>query len=366
MSGGFSAMITSKKYKILRFFIRFFIVSMWTLLILVFLYLPQSSWWNSFDRSLNVLVWPQIVDTDVLLDFEKKMGVTVNVSYFESNDELFAKLSGSKTHGYDIIMFSDFFLATLVKSNFVKPVDWSRITFKDDLYSQLLDRPCDPSNTYTIPCFWAVFGIGIDINVFNGILPLASWKILFDAAHGPAEVGMVEDMLQCFSAAAMYKYGRITNLTVDEIDAVTQVLIEQKKRVVAYTDMRIEYLLASGSCGAVFASSADVAKMAKRYPNIHFLAPEEGSFSELEYFGIAANSTKDDLIYAFLNYIYRPEIMQQFIETFEFPSPLKSLSVPYALPEATFLSPYADKWQSFSKMLNPQIMEKIWLAVKTT
>jgi spermidine/putrescine-binding protein len=38
------------------------------------------------EKSLNILVWPQVLDAEFLKEFEKKAGVKVRVSYFDHNE----------------------------------------------------------------------------------------------------------------------------------------------------------------------------------------------------------------------------------------------------------------------------------------
>ena len=57
---------------------------------------------------------------------------------------------------------------------------------------------------------------------------------------------MVEDPRALISLAALYLFGHIEQLNSHEINEIKKLLIKQKSRVEIYTDLRSEYILASG------------------------------------------------------------------------------------------------------------------------
>ncbi|RTL07245.1 spermidine/putrescine ABC transporter substrate-binding protein [Candidatus Dependentiae bacterium] len=321
------------------------------------------------ERSLNILAWPQIIDGDFLTDFEEQTGIRVNISYFESNEELLAKLRGTKNHGYDLIMPSDYMLQTFINELHIKEINKTKLTFWQDLEPALLNNKNDPLNHFTIPCFWTVFGIGLNLNHFNGQLPEdISWKLLFDYKQKQKPIGMMENIVQMFSIAQFYLNSKhfVYDDHASRLESTLTLLILQKKyrRVVAYTESRIEYMLASGECAACLCSSADIAKMVNHFDHIAFAIPKEGTFASLDSFAITSQTTKDDLIYAFLNYIYQPNIMKKYVEKFQFPAPLKSIP-DENLPAGISFDIYNHiPVHSFEHWLTPEEIEYIWLTLR--
>lgn len=321
------------------------------------------------ELSLNILAWPQIIDGDFLTDFEKKTGIRVNISYFESNEELLAKLRGTKNHGYDIIMPSDYMLQTFINEQHIKKIDKTKLTFWQDLEPALLGNKNDPLNSFTIPCFWTVFGIGLNLNYFNGHIPAdISWNLLFDHTQEYKPIGMMENIVQMCSIAKFYLNSNTVFYKDHEstLKSTLQLLVLQKKyrRVIAYTESRIEYMLASGECAACLCSSADIAKMVSHFEHIVFVVPKEGSFASLDSFVITSQTTKDDLIYAFLNYLYQPIVMGKYVEKFQFPSPIKSIQNDNSPAGISFDIYKTIPIHSFENWLTPEEIEYIWLALR--
>lgn len=352
--------------------IKSIIVLFWLTIVAIIFYVSSNTMFKKNNRSLNILAWPQIIDGDFLVEFEQKTGVQVNISYFESNEELLAKLRATKNHGYDLIMPSDYMLETFINEKHIKKIDKTKLNFWQDLQPALVGTKSDPLNLFTIPCFWTVFGIGVNLDYFNNTLPEdQSWRFLFFHHQKYKPIGMMENIVQLFSIAAFYKRGQTDFYTYDAdfskkslIYFTLEMLIMQKTyHVIAYTESRIEYMLASGECAACLCSSADIAKMVDHFPNIAFIVPKEGTFASLDSFAITSQTTKDDLIYDFLNYIYQPHVMEKYVEKFQFPSPLITIKDQNPPAGVSFDIYNTIPIHSFTKWLTPEEIEYIWLAL---
>lgn len=349
--------------------IKSIIIFFWLLVALTIFYDSSENVAKKNNRSLNILAWPQIIDGDFLTAFEQQTGVQINISYFESNEELLAKLRGTTNHGYDIIMPSDYMLKNFINEKHIKEIDKTKLNFWQDLEPALMNNKNDPLNNFTIPCFWTVFGIGLNLDYFNHQIPEnIKWELLFSHNQDYKATGMMENILQMFSIAA-FSLNNNTNFYKNRKKIITKslerlVLQKKYRRVTAYTESRIEYMLASGECALCLCSSADIAKMVTHFNNIAFVIPKEGTFASLDSFAITAQTNKNDLVYAFLNYIYQPDVMGKYVEKFQFPSPIKSIKN-YNPPAGISFDIYNNiPVYSFDNWLTPEEIEYIWLALR--
>src|SRR5579872_2279799 len=112
-----------KHINISRFVTRGLIVAFWLSIIMAFLYIGNVTYLFRQDKSINILVWGQVLDKEYLIDFEQETGIHVNVNYFENNEELFVKLRGTKHHDYDLIMPSDWAAQLLIQEGVIKKLD---------------------------------------------------------------------------------------------------------------------------------------------------------------------------------------------------------------------------------------------------
>ena len=140
------------------------IIVFWLGIIALFVYSGQLFQVMDNKKYLNVLVWGQVLDKEFLRDFEKQTGVHINMSYFENNEELFVKLQSSNDHDYDIIMPSDWAAQLMIEKGLIKKLDRNKINAWDNLYPALCNHYFDPGNNYTIPFYWSLFGLGVDLS----------------------------------------------------------------------------------------------------------------------------------------------------------------------------------------------------------
>jgi len=329
----------------------------------IMLFLYGSKFLGERKKSITILAWQQVLDKQYLDEFEKSTGIQVYITYIDSNEELVAKLQATPNHGYDLIMPSDFFVPLLIKRDLIKMIDQSRLSFWQDLYPSLLHQEYDLDNQYTIPFFWGIIGIGIDTDYFGGKIPQASWGLLFDDAI--ERIVLLDDMYVLTSVAVRYLFGHIDNLTVKQIEQVEELLIEQKKRTIAYTDLRTDHLLASKACPVAMTISVDLAKVMRRYSNIKFLIPKEGAFVSIDLFAIPSASNKDEFVYQFLNYLYRPDILQQYVDKFEFFAPIRSVAL-YGVDERLAI-PSEELFKELHLLrrdIPTAVLHNIWMKLK--
>ena len=78
---------------------------------------------------LNVYNWGEYIDdeeVDVISEFERLTGCDVNYTTFESNENMYSKLSGGGV-SYDIIIPSDYMVERLISEDMLLPLDYENI-----------------------------------------------------------------------------------------------------------------------------------------------------------------------------------------------------------------------------------------------
>ncbi len=327
-----------------------------------FLYLPRVRNLVATERSIAILAWPTDIDMSAIQAFEKETGIKVYVNYFEDYEEFFIKLKTARGEGYDLITPADYSVPALSKEGLLKKIDKTKLPFWHTLRENVVGLYCDRDNAYTIPYFWGIYGIGFDKNYFGGTEPTASWGLVFDKNLMPKNVGMLDDARESVLIVAQYLFGSIEGLDAQKLHTIQQVLMDQKKRVLTYTDMRATYLLTSQTCPVVLTIGYEVARAMRSYPNIGFLIPREGSFLLVDNFAIPASSTKEDLVYQLLAFLYRPENLAALVEKHLFyPPTIDVMPSPYLpLPSKEQLA----KADFFRNVVSKDAINDIWIALK--
>ncbi len=303
-------MVTSKKITTSLGSILFWIVAIFGLL-----YLPLAFQVFENQRSINVFMWSGVVDTKVLADFEKETGIHVNVSYFEGNDELIVKVLATKGKGYDMIVPSDYAVSFFSKHGLLKKLDHTKLDFLDKIDPKFLHHWFDPENDYSVPAEWYVLGLAVNTKHFPQGLPKESWQTLFEPNPATSyRIGVLNDSRELAGLAIKYKYGELRSITREETTEIKHLLMKQKKRVEAYTDFRGDFLLESGNCSVVVVPISAIWKTLLKNTSVAFVLPQEGTFLGLENYAMLESCAKEDLVYQFMNYLFRLEVQKHNFE----------------------------------------------------
>lgn len=342
--------------------IRISIILFWCAAVFVFLQLPQLISLFHKPNSITIFTWTGILDTNYIKQFEKETGITLYVNYYENNQELLSKLSSTGGRGYDIVIPSDYMIPVLVKHNLIKPIDRSKLTFFNEINPRLLNHYHDPNNVYSIPYFWSIYGIGVNLNYFQGKKPPATWGLIFDKSLVPDPIGMTNYVREAVLITAQYLFGSIDALhDVGNRERVKQFLIENKSHVALYTDERSEDILLSEAVPAAVAQSSNVLRIKREHPHIDFVIPQEGSFLSIESIALSAKTTKEKQVYQFLNYLYRPDVIKHHSSTFATCPPINVAPEPHL--GQFCIDTLQLKLDLFRSVITEQQLNNIWISL---
>ena len=154
----------------------------------------------------------------------------------------------------------------------------------------------------------------------------------------------------------------------DEVEKIKKLLLQQKSHVEIYTDSRSEYILASGAVPVGVVLSGDLLKVMKRFDYIDFIIPKEGAFAVIDSFAIPTTSQKDDLVYSFLNYLFRPCIVEKYVDKFDF-FPAIQLTIAYDDDRfARLTEPTQDLFKNihfFKDVVSKEVVNDVLVTLKT-
>ncbi|MGE0206426.1 MAG: PotD/PotF family extracellular solute-binding protein [Candidatus Babeliales bacterium] len=351
-------------------FFKIAIVVFWITIFIFFLMIPYLGIVLGTDaRTINVMTWGATLDPVIIEKFEKESGIKVNFNYIESNEELFVKMYTTGGKDYDLVMPSDYMMQKLIDAQLIKKIDKSKIDFWHRIQPRFLQQYFDGTNSYSIPFFWALYGLGINKDMFTQVPP-ASWSLLFSYPI-PGRVAMLAQAREAISLAAQYLFKSIENITPEKVKQIEHLLVEQKSRVEVYVDadIRTSYLLLSETCPVVVGATPYFLCFMKENPSIDFLIPQEGTFILIDSFALSCATQKDDLIYQFLNYLYKPEVLFHHFEnlpvipvTKELEEFLNQDKIPQSM--RTLLLDPSIKATFFKNVIPEDELNALWMAVK--
>lgn len=313
------------------------------------------------------MTWADLLDQDLIEQFEQETGIKVHLSYFESNEELYARFKATDGKGHDLIVPSDFMVQTLINDGLLKPIDTSKLTFMSRLDKRLLNLYHDPGNKYSVPYYWAVYGISYNNRIFKQGLS-ASWSPVFDCSLNVSVV-LPETARETISIALLHLYGSLDNLNEKKLKSVQELLLNQKQCVGAYSETRADYLLITQEFPMAVIPSAIIWRTLHQYPYLEFMVPKEGTFVMIDNFALPKHAQHEDLVYEFLNFMYRPDNIRLTFEQRRFlPATIELIP----LLEENDAAPSIIKahrsdptnWHFFKNIPEQALMEEVWVALK--
>jgi len=263
------------------------------------------------EKLLNVYIWTNYLPHEVVAEFQRRTGITVNVDTYDSNEAVLAKLQ-SGVADYDLVVPSDYMLKTLIPQGLVRPLDRKRLPRFANLDPRFLNQKFDPGNAHSIPYLWGTTGIGYDKRKIQG--PVDSWRALFDPRHA-GRILMLDDPREAFGAAL-----RLMGKSINETDPAVlrraaAMLAEQKALVRTYNSSDFANLLAAGDVDLAQGFNGELAEVISRAPDrLAYVIPKEGGTLWIDNLAIPKGARNLDSAYAFLDYVMDPSVAAKIVD----------------------------------------------------
>lgn len=129
--------------------------------------------------------WADYLDPDLRKKFETETGVKVKEVYFDTNDDLLAKVRAGAT-GYDVICPGGYIVSIMQKSGMLQPLDMSLIPsfsgIVPALQNPIFDDPAQQDgDKYSVPYMFGNAGIGVRTDKVKETV--TSWATMWDPKY---------------------------------------------------------------------------------------------------------------------------------------------------------------------------------------
>ncbi len=324
------------------------------------------------ERSICLYIWAEKIDESILQDFYDETGIKVYVKYYESNEELLTKLMIAPQADCDVMLPTGYIIPALVKANLLKKIDLQKCPFVSRIYPEMMNHYYDVHNEYSLPLYWDIQGFGYDKSYFpNGID--ASWRTVFSKEYVPCpQILMVDDSRESVCTTMLYfGWEKKSALTDQEVEQIKQLLIAQKEWVGAYTDFQQGYYLQSQAYPLAVSQREYIAREMMDNKNIAFVLPKEGTFLTIDTVAICSATKKEDMVYEFLNFLYRHEISLRNVTMCGNLSAIKDVldATPQDIIGIEDIKPgqkLFKKCLNFENILTQEQMNDLWISFKAS
>lgn len=258
------------------------------------------------DAPLVVLTWDEYFSKEVVAQFQRESGRSVEFVTFENLDEMEALLR-SRPSDFDLVVVDGGTLADLIELQLVQPIERERIPNFKNLDQKFLGTKYDPDNRFSVPYMWGTTLIVYRSDKIEA--PEPSWTSLWDEQYRGRTL-MLDDKFDVYAASLLAEGFGINSQEATELDRATERLLGQVEKLdVRFVDIfKIRESLLSGECWIGMTYSSDAAVLAEEEENISYFIPEEGAPLWMDSFVIPKDSKNSMAAHEFLDFISRPEV----------------------------------------------------------
>jgi len=262
-------------------------------------------------KQLNLFIWGGYFVPASVQQFEKQTGIKVNISEYNSNEELLTKLQAGAS-GYDIIIPSDYMVKIMIKTELLQKLDPNQLSQFSKLDPQLLNQSYDPKNEYSIPYAWSTTGIARNTSQYPE--KVTSWKQVWGNKNLQNRFTMLDDPREVISAVLKTQNQSVNTMDSKALNEVKKQLKTIKPHIRALTSDPKPYLINGDFLvSQMFSSDALNGKYVKKGP-IEYVIPEDGCTMAIDNFAIPKTAKNLKEAYEFINFNLQKEVNVEFVK----------------------------------------------------
>jgi spermidine/putrescine-binding protein len=279
---------------------------------------PTAS--NVKSDTLNLYAWSEYVPQQMLDDFSKKYGITVNYDTYSSNEELLAKLQAGATE-YDVIQPSDYIIAPLIMDGMLAPIDVTQLSNFRNLDPRLINRDYDPGNKYSVPYQWGTTALIYDKTKVPS--EPKSWIDLWNPAYESRLVFLDDEREVLAMALEILGYDR-NSTSEAELTQAEQKLIELKPNILLFDSDAPESVIITGEAWAGMVYNGNATLAFQENPNVEYICPTEGCTIWFDNLAILNGAPHKDAAMLFLDWVLDAQQSALISTEFGYLSPNKA------------------------------------------
>ncbi len=276
----------------------------------------NEAYYESFkgkDITINVYNWGEYISDgsdgsiDVIAEFERLSGIKVTYTTFETNEDLYAKLSSSNSQ-YDIIVPSEYMAMRMIDEGMLEKLDFDNIPNRK-FVDESIHNELDNANVYdyTLPYTWGAVGVIYNTEYVKDEEDIGSWDLLWNEKYS-GSILMFSNSRDAFGIA-LKRLGYSLNSTDEyEIKRAAESLKEQQNVNQAYVMDQVFNKMESESAWIAPYYAGDCLSMMDSNEKLAFYYPEEGFNRFADYLCIPKGTKNKKAAEAFINFLYETDI----------------------------------------------------------
>lgn len=268
---------------------------------------------------LNLYLWAGQIPNELVHQFTQETGISVNISSYDSNEIMYAKLKAAPNAGYDIVSPSTYFVQKLNHSQLLMPLNKHLIPNFKNLDKTFLDQDYDPGNRFSLPLQWGATGIFVNQRL-RPDAKIQHWADLWQPRF-KHQLALLDDVREVF-AIGLLKCGYSPNdENPSHIKHAFHELKKLRKNIKLYNSNASVALMTDEDVTIGMTWNGFVAKANLENPSINFIYPKDGFALWIDNLAILSTAPHPEAAHAFINFMLRPDISARMMELEFFPVP---------------------------------------------
>ena len=267
---------------------------------------------------LNIYTWQGYVPPDIVTRFQEETGITINYSYFSTNEEMLAKLQATGGSDYDFIICSDYAIQLAAEDGLLQEIDSSRIENYKNINPVYQSQYYDPENKYSIP-YW-ICSKAILYNPAETDLTFENFSDLADPSlEGKVVVTNSErDVI----GAALQQLGYDINDTDESHLLEAEAFLKNmRSNIMAFDTDNPEGIVVNGDAVAAYCNAPQAVWGWMQDESLAISYPTAGASSiGIDAIVVPKGAKNIDNLYTFLNFELNPDVVAQATEYTHYPN----------------------------------------------
>jgi putative spermidine/putrescine transport system substrate-binding protein len=265
--------------------------------------------------SLRVLTWPGYADSDLVKVFEKRHGVTVEVTFVSTDDILWEKINAHEGGDFDVFAANTAELTRYIDRGLAVPLDVSNIPNTKRQLPRFSDLNAIPGiaregKLYAVPYTYSEMGLIYDRKQIKD--PPTSMAAMWDPRY-KGKVLAYNGSNHNFSIVALMLGSKTPfQIKQSELKPIVERLIALRRNVLTFYSLPEESidLFRENSVALMFANygTQQVEQLRKAGADIGYVIPDEGALAWLDCWAITRGARNKRLAEEWINYTLEKEV----------------------------------------------------------
>lgn len=281
---------------------------------------------------LVVFSWAGYMPQSILDAFTREYNIPVQFVDYADQDEALERMRAGER--FDVVVLGDTYIPNAVDEGLLAELNFENIPNFRNLGPNFRDLAYDPDNRYSIMIQWGTTGLVVRTD--RTTQPVTAWADLWDPAYA-GKIGVWPYKEELIGIALKSLGYPLNSEDPAELRAAGEKLIRLRKNVYLLDPIQptgVPQLLDDRTV-MIYGWSYDAVEARKQIPASEYVLPQEGTMIWTDSLTIPADSGRKQDAERFINFLLRPKISAELVNTLWIPSP-NAAARPYIKPEILY------------------------------